>query len=546
MRRLRAGLPILALGAVLFFGLAVGDRDLWNPNEPLYGQAVVEMEAAGEWLIPTVNGEPFAEKPILYFWIALTSAKLFGGVDEWTLRLPSVLSGVAAVTLVYLLVLPYAGRRRGMTAALLLATTVNVFWSARQVQMDLMLAACVVGFLAAATRVLDHDRSPIGSWSLAGLAAGLGLLAKGPVALICAGLPLAAYVGWTRRWSALFTPAAFGGAAVAAIVAAPWYLMLLLRGETAFLNELLVRQNFVRFVDPWDHAAPWWYYLKYFWIDMAPWAFFVPLAAGYGKTDERERRLHLLCWIWLLVIVAFFSLSASKRSPYILPVAPPVAILVSGPALRWWDRKLGAGPRALALALVATVASGLLLGAYLARFDLRLQEIGTTIGRSLDQLALLLLVGGLLLFASLIPSWRQRFAAPCALLGVLAATYLISAMAFLPVADRFKSHRPFCELVRERVAEDRPLRGFHEWKWRASYSYYTGRAVPNLADDTELQAYWGRDDEVFLIVERGRLEALRGVLGPVHPIESRAVGSNEVHLFSNRQDLPGAQPAPVE
>ncbi len=546
MRRLRADLPILALGAALFFGLAVGDRDLWNPNEPLYGQAVVEMEAGGDWLIPTVNGEPFAEKPILYFWIALGSAKLLGGVDEWTLRLPSVLSGVAVVTLVYLLVLPYSGRRRALISAMLLATIVNVFWSARQIQMDLMLAACVVGVLAAATRALDHDRSPTWSWSLAGLAAGLGLLAKGPVALVCAGLPLAVYVGWTRRWPALFTPAALGGAAVAVVVAAPWYLMLLLRGETEFLNELLVRQNLVRFVDPWDHAAPWWYYFKYFWIDMAPWAFFVPLAAGYKAIDERERRLHLLCWIWLLVIVAFFSLSASKRSPYILPVAPAVAILVSGPARRWWDRQLGPGRRAVASALVAMVASGLLLGAYLARFDLRLQQVGTAIGRSLDQLALLLLFGGLILFASLIPSWRQRYAAPCALLGVLTATYLISAMAFLPVADRFKSHRPFCESVRGRVPEDRPLRGFHEWKWRASYSYYTGRAVPNLADDTELRSYWGRDDEVFVIVERGRLEALRRVVGQVDPIESRAVGSNEVHLFSNRRDVPDAQPIPPE
>ena len=58
----------LGLVAALLFIPWLGARDLWNPNEPLYGQAVAEMAASGEWLVPTVNGAPFDEKPILYFW----------------------------------------------------------------------------------------------------------------------------------------------------------------------------------------------------------------------------------------------------------------------------------------------------------------------------------------------------------------------------------------------------------------------------------------------------------------------------------------------
>ena len=87
-----------ALGAILFF-ISLGARDLWNPNEPIYGLAVAEMAGRGEWLLPTVNGIEFVEKPILYFWMARLSALLLGGVNEFSLRVPSALAGLATLKL---------------------------------------------------------------------------------------------------------------------------------------------------------------------------------------------------------------------------------------------------------------------------------------------------------------------------------------------------------------------------------------------------------------------------------------------------------------
>ena len=69
-------LILVLLSGFLFF-VALGARDLWNPNEAIYGRATVEMAERGDWLIPTVNGKVFAEKPIFYYWSALSAAKLF-------------------------------------------------------------------------------------------------------------------------------------------------------------------------------------------------------------------------------------------------------------------------------------------------------------------------------------------------------------------------------------------------------------------------------------------------------------------------------------
>ncbi len=134
-------IALLCLGAALLFGLALGARDLWNPNEAIYGQAVAEMAQRGDWVIPTVNGKVFAEKPILYFWAARASAELLGEVDELSLRVPSVLVGVLAVVLTYLLVLPYGGRRRAVLAAAMLATQFQVFWIAHWGKIDIGIRA---------------------------------------------------------------------------------------------------------------------------------------------------------------------------------------------------------------------------------------------------------------------------------------------------------------------------------------------------------------------------------------------------------------------
>jgi len=121
-------LLILVCGASILFTVALGSRDLWNPNEPIYGQAVVEMSERGDWLIPTVNGSVFSEKPILYYWMALSASKITGNVNEVTLRIPSVAAGLLGIILTYFLVLPYTGRKRALLTGLMLGSMYGVFW----------------------------------------------------------------------------------------------------------------------------------------------------------------------------------------------------------------------------------------------------------------------------------------------------------------------------------------------------------------------------------------------------------------------------------
>jgi len=528
-------LAIIALGSTVLFTLASGRRDLWNPNEPTYGQAVAEMAARGDWVIPTVNGVAFAEKPILYYWLALAAARALGGVGESALRLPAAAAGVATVVLAYVLVWPYAGARRARLTAAILAGTFIVFWSARQIQMDLLLCATTLAAVVATTRVVDHGLDPRRGLTLAGAACGLGLLAKGPLGLIVPPLALAPYLVAERRRLAPLArpwPLALAGCAALA-VAAPWYLALWRDGHAALLSELLWRQNVTRFVAPWDHARPWWYYLAYFFVDLAPFAAFVPLAAGLREEDPARRSLARLAWGVLLAVVAFFSLSASKRSPYILPAAPAAAVLVAGVAERWLDGRLDRRRARAALAIAAALGTTLLgCALFLTRGPRRITE-DQELRLVAMGLAAVAAAGGVGILGAALGSWRRR-ALPAAIAAATAALYLTAALWALPAANRFKSARTFCADVARWVGRDDPLRGFHEWTWRASYSFYLGRAIPNLESPEDLAAYWARPQRVFLIVERGRLDAARRVLGPQAPLAERAIGDNRAYLFSSR------------
>ena len=530
---IRRDLLTLTLGSALLFVVALGARDLWNPNEALYGRAVVEMAERGAWLVPTVNDEVFDEKPILYFWLARVAALASGAVDEFSVRLPAALTGIVVVALVYLFTWPYAGRLRARLAALLVVTTYGVFWTARTVNMDLPLTAALLAALLWVVRGLDDARRASAiPWALAGCAAGIGFLLKGPVAWLLLALVV---VGWRLGGGMPRLPRrshAVVAAVCAAGVAAPWFLALWMRGEIGFLREMLLRQNVTRFFEPWDHDEPWWYYGLNFWNDLAPWSWFVPLCILLPGRDDGERRLDRRCWIWIAVVVVFFSLSASKRSAYILPIAPAVAILVAGLFERLLTGELAPSRRRGLQAVLAGIALLVVAaGAYLRFEAIERYPAAAAAGRAA---ALLLIAGGLAIGGSLLLRRRWPTAAPAALVALLVTLYLLAATSVLPAIDAYKSARPLGEQIATLVSLHEPLHSYRFWKWRASYIYYARRPIPRLESAEQLREYWSRDQRVWLLVEEWMLGEVRAVIGDVEPVIGDRVGANAAYLFTNR------------
>lgn len=525
-------LCVAAVAGFLFF-LALGARDLWNPNEPIYGRAVVEMAERGDWRIPTVNGIVFAEKPILYFWLARVSSLIAGSISEFSLRVPSAIAGVVSAMLTYLLVLPYAGRRRALMTVALFATLHQVFWAARSVQMDILVLATTLAVVLPLTRMLDFGLHARKAWILAGIAAGIGFLAKGPVTWILPGMIVFFHAASERKLRQLISWWIVLGGAIAVAVSAPWYLSLWIGGDTAFLHEVLIRQNFSRFVEAWDHANPWWYYATYLLADYAPWSFLLPAAILGGALSSQERKLERLSIIWIASIVLFFSLADSKRAPYILPIAPAVSALAAGVVDRWIARsimlrraRIAAGA-AFAILMILIIAGGLYALLALPQIPIELQKPALAAGVFLTVAGCLLAAGQAL--------FRKAGLVPAGLLMIFTTMYIASSVWILPAADPIKSDRRFSAAMnRELARENGSVVSYRLWDWRAGYAFYADRTITNLDTRAGLQEFWRRNERAYVVVEEKHRLELERLLPDASLVRQQKIGGRIASLYARQ------------
>ena len=162
------------------------------------------MVESGDWLTPHYNYQDRWEKPVLYYWLTAATYAV-AGTSEAAARLWSALSGVGLALLTWL-----AGRRVGLEpraawlAGAIVATSIGYVSMARQALPDLPLTFCItLGVWASLSATDQSARGPLAAsglrwWALAGLAAGLGFLLKGPVALIVPGVILLP-IWWLER-----------------------------------------------------------------------------------------------------------------------------------------------------------------------------------------------------------------------------------------------------------------------------------------------------------------------------------------------------------
>ncbi|MFO0849277.1 MAG: glycosyltransferase family 39 protein [Gemmataceae bacterium] len=333
---------VLAAAAVLF-GVRLGDRAVVS-EEVRWAEVAREMRATGDYLHPTLNDHTYYDKPVGSYWLIVAASHLTGEVDETAARLPAAVAGWTGVLLVMLL-----GRRlydppTGVLAGAVLATAWGFAFYSRRATAD---AETVTGVLAAVyLYAVNRDRPAapwvVGLWLLMAATS----LTKGLLGFALPGVVLAVHGTWAgladadgislqerlvgvvrgnrwllNRWTLVAAPVG-----VMAYLL-PFVLSVWHTGATDGL-AMVWRENVRRFVNPHNHAGPVYLYLGVIWVLAAPWAVFLPAAVvpppRPARTDG-DRLARALFW----AVFVFFTLSASRRSYYLLPVLPGVALLVA-------------------------------------------------------------------------------------------------------------------------------------------------------------------------------------------------------------------------
>jgi len=316
---------LLLAAASGFIGIA---HPLQNLNEGVYARVALEMIDSGRWIVPTLDGVPYLEKPPLLYWITALAFRLFC-VSEWSARAAPWLGGILTLGAIAWLARRVLGRTTSVTAVCIAASLPLTLVLSRTLLFDSLFAgllACSLATLYAAFHE-PQARASI-RWSAAWL--GCAVLCKGLAALVFYAL-IAGIAAWRapRERRRLLARDAIAWAILLAITV-PWHVAASLR-EPGFAWFYFVNEHVMRFMDrrvPDDYQrGPWWYYLPRLVEDAFPWVLLL-VAAPRGEPAERTA-LERFLWTWLVVPFVVFSLSGAKGDYYLAVSMPPVAILAA-------------------------------------------------------------------------------------------------------------------------------------------------------------------------------------------------------------------------
>ena len=318
--------------ACLVLFTSLGAAPLTDLDEGAFSEATREMMARGDWISPWLLDVPRFDKPVLIHWLQMAAFSITG-FSPYGARLPSALMGLIWIGGIggwaYLIarrVAPAVSVQAYGWAVLISATCLGIPAMSRAATADATLNAFLVLSLLFVWRALWPEKeSETGRlWiRLAGVCVGLGLLTKGPIAVLVPGAAsLLAVLTCNRfkRWLKLaFDPLAWF---IVLIIAAPWYLLQFQAQGMAFVEGFLGLHNLGRFTSTMHgfSAGPL-YYPAWILIATLPWT--LPIlgavfgAMGSSQTAQLLRSVEVrLAWVVLVFVLVFFSLSATKLPHY--------------------------------------------------------------------------------------------------------------------------------------------------------------------------------------------------------------------------------------
>jgi 4-amino-4-deoxy-L-arabinose transferase-like glycosyltransferase len=493
---------------VVFWRL--GYTTLLDPDEAHYAELTREMLHSGSWLVPLLDGRPFIDKPVLFHWLQGLSMALLGDT-EFAVRLPSALAAMALFAATRRIGTALLGKDAGEWGAIMFATIPATFALASIGLFDMVFAALLFGGLGCLLISAKDARPRLERGGYALLA--LAVMTKGPLALVLVGLFLAAawlaggeLRAYVRRlnWGA--------GLLLATLAASPWFVWMHGRFGPAFVQGYVLAGNVFYLTQPdsfsgrsVNHA----FYLRALAGAFFPWTL---VMAGRAVDLLRRRRTGLewpveekLLWLWVALVVAFFSVARFKLDHYIFPAAPACCLIA---AKAWRDAAAARSPQVLGtrisvLALAAILVAG---GAFAAT---SIFELDLDLPAAAIMLPIVLALGGVALLARAARVGWHVPSGPAAVLATMLASYCLIVTIGFPTLQRTRPTALAGRTLRQMTAPDMPAAIYRLEPWRASLRYYAERPLTRLSTPEEVAAFVSPERPVYILMIRRDYRELR-------------------------------------
>jgi 4-amino-4-deoxy-L-arabinose transferase-like glycosyltransferase len=481
---------------ICFFG-NLGAMGVVGPDEPRYVWIARAMAQTGDWITPRLYGQPWFEKPILYYWAAAAGFRLHLP-SEWAARLPSAFAALAAALAIGWLARRFYGGDAGflsspdLLAPLIFSTCIAGIGFSRAATSDMLFSASLALAMASGALAFRHAgalcselephpgsrRTDVLPITLFGVFLGFAVLAKGPAAIILAGGAIGLWALATKQWRVAFRAAHPLAIAALCAVALPWYVLCAVRNPD-FVRIFIFQHNFERYLTPmFRHRQPFWFFLPISVLALLPWAVFLwptfreALRVWREKSWDRSPGFFFGCWAIFPII--FFSFSQSKLPSYVLPAVPPLALLCAVSALRGLRCSLRVRRMLLAGIGISWVLLGFAAEYSIGRINAELAGLSHFFGGTGVAIGLLLIVASFYRGGKLV--------IPLCILFV-AASLEVANVRLLPALDRFYSARPHAAFMRNDLRPDRIFTYQLSRSWDYGLAFYFRRQLPEWSPE---------------------------------------------------------------
>lgn len=318
---------LLALGLALPLLWQLGGTLLFDVDEGAFSEATREMLASGDWGHTTLDGADRFDKPIGVYWLQAASVSAFG-LNPFALRLPSALACWAMALSLAAFAARRWGDRAGALAGVLTVTSLGYQMIGRGATADGLLNLLLVLSALDAWRYLEGGGTTPLRRAYAWV--GLGLLVKGPIAILVPGAAVLVWCATSRRWRPLRDALLdVRGWALLLVLSVPWYAYALHRHGMAFVDGFLMRHNVERFTGTiGGHAGNPLYYVVILPLLAMPWAPLLVAAVARARRWWAEPVGRYLLG-WAAFVIVFFSLASTKLPHYVLYGYAPLVLLMA-------------------------------------------------------------------------------------------------------------------------------------------------------------------------------------------------------------------------
>lgn len=520
-----AAYVVLGLTSLFLSFWSLGYRGLWA-SEGRWAEVTREMLLSGDFFHPSINGQPYFDKPLLTYWLVAATSFITGHLDEWAVRIPSALSFIVSVAATVWLGRKLWSQKIGLIAGWFLLSTYSVLFWSRTGTADLENLAAIL--MAIAWYWAWRDRPRFWSFLVFYLIAFIGAQLKGLTAVV---VPIAAVlpdVLTGKRWRNYLQPAHFLALGMAGIFyLGPFLYASMTRPDYRSSGLALVfQENIQRYFDPIDHAQPFYIYFYELPTLLLPWVplFFGALLATFPRWKQLDANTR-----WLIkaaaMIFLFFSASGSRRSYYILPIVPFCALWMAlyvgnaGGYEPLSKKALGRLLRRFQLLLISLLALIELVSPLFWPFV----EAKTGFAAPYN-LKLAAAVTGMVTLCVLIADWKRPellprlTGIPTGIGGLLVATTVILAGYFcwqtVPL-ETYRTERPFALQLKNNLGDLPPERLVFYEKPEPNVLFYLDLPRPAilLENSEAVQDFLGKaHDEYFLVIRRKTMESLATTL----------------------------------